>query len=107
MGDETRTSSANRVSIDPTAVLKAGREQVVSDGTPAGYGKHEGNTNSNIDTNETQSDNKQDGEAQGLSNGRSWRFWAIIPSLMFTTLLSAVEVTGMCRHSVLSFIETS
>lgn len=29
-----------------------------------------------------------------LFMGKSWRFWAVIPSLMVTTLLSAVEVTG-------------
>jgi len=32
--------------------------------------------------------------AENFAAGRSWRFWVIFPSLMVTTLLSAVEVTG-------------
>ncbi len=33
--------------------------------------------------------------AEDFSKGKSWRFWAIVPSLMVTALLSAMEVTGM------------
>ncbi|KAK3937033.1 major facilitator superfamily domain-containing protein [Diplogelasinospora grovesii] len=32
-------------------------------------------------------------KAEDFTKGKSWRFWAIFPSLMVTTLLSAVEVT--------------
>lgn len=53
-----------------------------------------GDTDPSIDSNGTPINNKDDEEAREFSKGRSWRFWAIIPSLMFTTLLSAVEVTG-------------
>jgi hypothetical protein len=38
--------------------------------------------------------NNTDTRKENFLKGKSWRFWAIFPSLMVTTLLSAVEVTG-------------
>lgn len=32
-------------------------------------------------------------EEEDFTKGKPWRFWAIFPSLMITTLLSAMEVT--------------
>jgi hypothetical protein len=35
-----------------------------------------------------------DDAPEDFIKGKSWRFWAVFPSLMITTLLSAMEVTG-------------
>lgn len=35
-----------------------------------------------------------DDAPEDFVKGKSWRFWAVFPSLMITTLLSAMEVTG-------------
>jgi hypothetical protein len=34
-----------------------------------------------------------DSAEEDFTKGKPWRFWAIFPSLMITTLLSAMEVT--------------
>jgi len=44
------------------------------------------------DANEASSESG--GVETNFKSGKSWRFWAIFPALMVTTLLSAMEVTG-------------
>lgn len=36
---------------------------------------------------------EQTEEEEDFRKGKSWRFWAIFPALMVTTLLSAAEIT--------------
>lgn len=38
-------------------------------------------------------DTADSAKEQDFTKGKPWRFWAIFPSLMITTLLSAMEVT--------------
>lgn len=51
-------------------------------------------TRPNLNANEKTTATEQNGAPPNFAAGKSWRFWAIFPSLMVTTLLSAVEVTG-------------
>lgn len=53
-------------------------------------------TSANASVNEKANPTAEEAERppEDFTKGRSWRFWAIFPSLMITTLLSAVEATG-------------
>ncbi|KAH6706876.1 hypothetical protein VD0002_g3062 [Verticillium dahliae] len=49
--------------------------------------------NSSISGDGVQQPTKDKNEEEDFAKGKSWRFWAIFPAIMFTTLLSAIEVT--------------
>ena len=50
--------------------------------------------NASVDEKANPAAEEVDKTPEDFTKGRPWRFWALFPSLMITTLLSACEATG-------------